>query len=115
MEPYNNKASQTARGNRLAPALKGGACVGYLVNEALEDEHGVDASDIEVQVQNGEVTLTGTVSDRSQKRMSEDCVERVRGVRHVHNQLRVQPQASLGETSSSGGTSGNTSSPQSKR
>ncbi|GMA15217.1 hypothetical protein GCM10025871_15480 [Deinococcus metallilatus] len=60
------------------------------VNDALEDEHGVDASDIEVQVQNGEVTLTGTVNDRNQKRMAEDCVERVRGVKDVHNRLRVQ-------------------------
>lgn len=67
-------------------------------NDALEDEHGVDASDIEVQVQNGEVTLTGTVSDRQQKRRAEECVEHLRGVRDVHNQLRVQQGTRSGMT-----------------
>lgn len=66
------------------------------VNDALEDDHHVDASNIEVQVQNGEVTLTGTVSDRRQKRAAEDCVEDLRGVRDVHNQLRVQRQDDQG-------------------
>lgn len=62
------------------------------VNDALEDDHGIDASDIEVQVQGGEVTLTGTVTDRMQKRRAEDVVESLRGVRDVHNQLRVSAQ-----------------------
>jgi hypothetical protein len=54
--------------------------------------HGyVDASDIEVTVANGEVTLTGAVGDRPQKRMAEDAAEQVSGVREVHNQLRVNP------------------------
>ncbi|WP_034386337.1 BON domain-containing protein [Deinococcus sp. YIM 77859] len=73
------------------------------VNDALEDDHSVDASDIEVQVQNGEVTLTGTVSDRQQKRRAEECAERVRGVKDVHNQLRVQQ----GGMERSGTTMGN--------
>lgn len=60
------------------------------VNEALEDDDRVDAEHISVQVQGGEVTLTGTVRDRYQKRCAEDCVEAVRGVKDVHNQLRVQ-------------------------
>jgi len=40
----------------------------------------------------GEVTLTGTVEDRNQKRMAEDCINQIRGVKDVHNQLRVQGQ-----------------------
>lgn len=60
------------------------------VNEALEDSHWVDASDIEVTVEAGEVTLSGTVADRQQKRSATDCAEDVRGVRDVHNQLRLQ-------------------------
>jgi hypothetical protein len=52
--------------------------------------HGeVDASDIEVQVSGGDVTLTGTVQDRQMKRMAEDAIESVSGVREIHNQLRV--------------------------
>jgi hypothetical protein len=58
-------------------------------------EHGyVDASEIEVTVQNGEVTLTGAVRERPQKRMAEDAAEDVAGVREVHNQLRVSPGGS---------------------
>ncbi|ADV68415.1 BON domain-containing protein [Deinococcus maricopensis] len=79
-----------------------------MVSDALEDDHGIDASDIEVMVQNGEVTLTGTVTDRQQKRMAEDCAERVRGVRDVHNQIRVQQQgmSQMGSMGQSGGLQG---------
>jgi hypothetical protein len=42
-----------------------------------------------VRVSNAEVTLTGTVRDRQDKRLAEDLAEPVSGVREVHNQLRV--------------------------
>lgn len=61
-----------------------------IVCEALTDDDHVDASNIEVTVENGEVTLTGSVEDRYTKRMAEDVVERCTGVKDVHNQLRVQ-------------------------
>jgi len=61
-----------------------------LVCEALTDDEYVDASHIEVSVKNGEVMLAGTVDDRDAKRRAEDCVERVPGVRDVHNQLRIR-------------------------
>jgi hypothetical protein len=65
------------------------------VSEELERHGWIDASDIEVTVQDGEVTLTGSVESRSQKRMAEDAAERVTGVKDVHNQLRVHaPTAS---------------------
>jgi hypothetical protein len=60
-----------------------------LVCEALTDHDEVDATDIEVSVRNGEVTLAGTVDDRRMKRLAEECVENVRGVKDVQNQLRV--------------------------
>jgi hypothetical protein len=60
-----------------------------LVNEALTDHDEVDATNIEVAVRNGEVTLTGTVEDRRTKRMAEDCVERISGVIDVQNQLKI--------------------------
>jgi hypothetical protein len=60
------------------------------VCEALTDHDDVDATDIEVTVKNGEVALTGVVEDRYMKRLAEDCVERVSGVRDVHNQLRIR-------------------------
>lgn len=59
------------------------------VNEALTRDPDVDASEIEVRVQNGEVTLTGTVDERRAKRRAEDVAESCSGVTDVHNQLRV--------------------------
>ncbi len=51
-------------------------------------EHGwIDASDIDVNVDNGEVTLTGTVDSRATKRLAEDIADSVPGVRDVHNRL----------------------------
>jgi osmotically-inducible protein OsmY len=61
-----------------------------LVCEALTDDEEVDASNIEVTVKGGEVTLAGSVEDREMKRRAEDCVERVGGVRDVHNQLHIR-------------------------
>jgi hypothetical protein len=59
------------------------------VSEELFRNPEIDASEIEIQTQNGEVTLTGKVEDRHQKRLAEDIAERVSGVTDVHNQLKV--------------------------
>ena len=54
-------------------------------------QHGdLDASDIEVKTENGEVTLEGTVPERRMKRLAEDLADQTPGVRDVHNHLRVQ-------------------------
>jgi hypothetical protein len=58
----------------------------------------IDASEIEVTVTGGEVTLAGTVSDRRAKRLAEDVVEDVSGVKEVHNRLRVNRSPELGAT-----------------
>jgi hypothetical protein len=59
------------------------------VCDRLTDAADVDASEIEVNVANGEVTLSGTVRDRDQKRRSEDVAESVPGIHEVRNNLRV--------------------------
>lgn len=59
----------------------------------------VDASQIEVHVDRGAVTLTGSVTDRNMKRMAEDCLENVQGVTDVHNQLKVQSFSSSSSSS----------------
>lgn len=61
------------------------------VSDRLTDDSWLDASGIEVQVSDGEVTLAGTVERREDKRRAEDLAERVSGVRHVQNNLRIQP------------------------
>ncbi|MFY0534191.1 BON domain-containing protein [Nannocystis pusilla] len=57
--------------------------------EALTRNPSVDASEIEVKVQQGIVTLSGTVDDREIKRLVEDLSEDISGVREVQNQIRV--------------------------
>lgn len=59
------------------------------VSDRLSDDGMVDASDIEVSVRGGEVTLSGTVSSRDQKRRAEDIAEAVSAVTNVQNNLRV--------------------------
>lgn len=60
------------------------------VNDRLTWNAELDASDIEVRVIEGEVTLTGVVEDRGAKRLAEDLAEDVFGVEDVHNQLKVR-------------------------
>ncbi len=52
----------------------------------------IDASDVDVEVKNGEATLKGTVPNRQMKRLAEDLAYAVPGVSDVQNQLRVQKQ-----------------------
>lgn len=78
------------------------------VNDRLTDDWAVDASDIEVDVENCEVTLTGEVTSREMKRRAEDVAEAVSGVKHVQNNLRIK-QAGQAGTATSGGGTGTTS------
>ena len=63
------------------------------VNECLTADPYVDATEIDVSVAEGIVTLSGTVDNRAEKRLAEDCVDSVSGVRDVCNNLRIRPQA----------------------
>lgn len=59
-----------------------------------------DASEVEVLVTRGEVTLVGTVRSREEKWGIEDVAETVLGVQEVHNQIRLDRTEadSLGDT-----------------
>jgi osmotically-inducible protein OsmY len=76
------------------------------VCDRLSDDPWVDASDIEVTVSNCEVTLAGNVDSREARRRAEDTAERISGVKHVQNNLRVQQQSPA--SSDKIGTSGMT-------
>ncbi|HEX6716651.1 MAG TPA: BON domain-containing protein [Pyrinomonadaceae bacterium] len=89
------------------------------VNDRLSDDYSIDASDIEVMVTNTEVTLSGTVNSREDKRRAEDIAESVSGVTNVENRLRVKrgdrgsytstgtgTGASMGTTGSTGTSTG---------
>jgi osmotically-inducible protein OsmY len=60
------------------------------INDRMTESEWLDASDIEVFVQAGEVTLSGTVDSRYAKRLAEDIADSVSGVGNVQNNLRVQ-------------------------
>lgn len=64
------------------------------VCDCLTEDTNLDASEIEVSVKDGEVTLTGTVGSRHDKRAAEDMTERQSGVKNVQNNLKVHPKAS---------------------
>lgn len=59
------------------------------VCEALYRASNVDASEIEVDVKEGTVTLKGTVEERESKRAAESCIENLSGVEDVRNEIRV--------------------------
>ena len=64
------------------------------INDRLTDDPWVDAIEIETEVKNGEVILSGKVNDKSGKRRAEDIVESVSGVAHVENRLRFESRES---------------------
>lgn len=60
-----------------------------VIVERLEDQRGLDLRDVEVLVEDGEVTLNGTVRRKEDKRRIEDIAD-LDGVRNVQNNLRVR-------------------------
>ena len=60
------------------------------VCERLSWNDEVDATDIVVRVEKGEVTLEGSVETRHMKRLATDLTDSVSGVVDVHNTIRVQ-------------------------
>jgi hypothetical protein len=86
-------------GQRGGASFKGRGPKGYKrsdervredICDRLTQHDEIDAGDIEVNVANGEVTLTGTVESRNAKHMIENVIEAIPGVHDIHNQLRVK-------------------------
>lgn len=128
---YSGRYGFESEANRNRGGFAGRGPKGYQRSDArinedvcdrLCDAPDLDATNIEVKVEHGEVTLAGSVSDRSDKRRAEDLIENVSGVREVHNNLRVgrdwenqgitgsgQPGATnVSETNHEAGTPGST-------
>lgn len=77
------------------------------VSDRLEQHGEIDATEIEVRVANGEVTLEGTVEDRWMKRMAEDLVEDCPGVKQVNNRIRIHGNGGeRGMSAQTGGSRG---------
>ncbi|HSZ53765.1 MAG TPA: BON domain-containing protein [Caulobacteraceae bacterium] len=89
------------------------------LNDRLCDDSWLDASNIEVHVREGEVTLNGMVHDRHDKHHAEDLAEHVSGVRHVQNNLRLKVTsgglAAAGAGTSAGATTTATGQPKTSK
>ncbi|SMH48507.1 BON domain-containing protein [Azospirillum agricola] len=70
--------------------------------DRLTDDPRIDATDIDVSVAQGEVTLAGTVEDRAARHRAEDIAEAVSGVTHVQNDLRAGREAWQGSVTGPG-------------
>lgn len=55
----------------------------------------VDASNVNVKVENGVVTLDGTVPSRQDRRIAGDLADNVMGVQDVHNDLHIRRSQDL--------------------
>ena len=75
------------------------------VCEAIAFEGRIDASEVEVKVESGVVTLSGTVALREHKCALERLVERCRGVLEVRNALRLARATPPSPSVTSGGSS----------
>lgn len=73
--------------------------------EELTAAGDIDATDIDVEVVEGEVTLSGHVESRAARRDAEDLVYRIPGVRDVFNRLKVVA-TDRGLASGTGGAGG---------
>ena len=58
--------------------------------ERLTEDSFVDATDIEIAVADGEITLSGSVENRRMKYAAEDLVSEMSAVTAVHNSIRVR-------------------------
>ncbi len=92
--PYGNIASVTRRGRFFGRGPKNyhrsDARIREEICDRLTTHPDIDASDIEVTVTSGVVTLTGTAEDRHEKRLADLIAEDAVGVDDVDNQLKVR-------------------------
>jgi osmotically-inducible protein OsmY len=112
-EEAERRRRQDQRGRGPRNYTRSGDRIREDVNDRLTDDWRVDASEIEVIVSGTEVTLSGSVASRDQRRRAEDIAESVSGVTHVQNNLRVKDRDqswSGSRTSPNQGTSGVSSS-----
>lgn len=80
------------------------------VNDALTDHHNFDASDINVEVKEGNVILSGHVQNRMAKREAETAVDYISGVNNVENRIHVKSESNDFRSSSANTNSWNSDS-----
>ncbi|MDH4441778.1 MAG: BON domain-containing protein [Rhizobium sp.] len=61
-----------------------------IITAHLRDDPTLDASAIHLDVENGDVTLSGLVTDNAERLRAEAFVLRTAGVKHVMNDLEIR-------------------------
>lgn len=64
--------------------------INELICEGVIQDLSIDVSDVSIEVEDGRVTLNGTVPHRQMKHAIEDVVDQCWGVQEIENKLRVQ-------------------------
>lgn len=109
--PWANQTTQQRKRGRFAGVGPKGykrsdETVKEDVCRKLWEHPEIDASEIHVEVKNGEITLTGTVDSRRTRDLVEDICDNLIGVTDVNNQVRVKRQRE--DEMRAGGTQGTT-------
>ena len=95
---YGESQGPDAQSGHVARGHRGRGPQGYVRSDAritddiidrLTDDAHIDASEILLMIEDGVVTLTGNVPERSMKHRAEDIAADATGVRDVHNKIRV--------------------------
>jgi osmotically-inducible protein OsmY len=74
---------------RIAQRRRPDEALSRELQEILTKDPELDATEIEVAVEDGAVTLSGVVYSSDARLLAEELVESVTGVREVHNNLKV--------------------------
>ncbi len=69
----------------------------HAVHDALTHEPWLDATDIELAVAGGVVTLTGTVTTDQQKELASKTTSEAKGVTEVKNELTISANSGVAE------------------
>jgi hypothetical protein len=85
-----DKDSQSFRGRGPRGYQRTDERLHEVICERLTDDPHIDASEVAVKVERGEIILDGEVADRSVKRHVEDVVDEVSWGAPIYNRLRIQ-------------------------
>ena len=72
--------------------------IAQAINDRLMDDGNLDGTEIQVQVNASEATLTGDVDSQETRDRAEAIAAAVSGVRNVINNLRVRQEGTTGAT-----------------
>jgi osmotically-inducible protein OsmY len=87
-EPGARQPKQNFRGRGPKGYVRSDARLHEVICEMLTHDPHIDASEVSIEVKDGEVTLTGNVDDRRTKYAIEEKIDACHGVKEIHNRVR---------------------------